>query len=73
VDLQRTAQPGEDGGVPYVYLIVHGKLKRREVEISLQNLTRVEITAGLPEDAQVALGTADSKPLYDGTAVKVVP
>jgi HlyD family secretion protein len=44
-----------DDSKPYVYQIVDGKLKRREVEISLQNLT------------------ADSKPLYDGTAVKVVP
>jgi len=62
-----------DDSKPYVYQIVEGKLKRREVEISLQNLTRVEITAGLAEGAHVALGTADAKPLYDGTAVKVVP
>jgi HlyD family secretion protein len=62
-----------DDSKPYVYQIVEGKLKRREVEISLQNLTRVEITAGLGEGALVALGTADSKPLYDRTAVKVVP
>jgi HlyD family secretion protein len=62
-----------DDSKPYVYQIIDGKLKRREVEISLQNLTRVEITAGLAEGALVALGTADSKPLYDGTAVKVVP
>jgi HlyD family secretion protein len=62
-----------DDSKPYVYQIVDGKLKRREVEISLQNLTRVEITAGLAEGTLVALGTADSKPLYDGTAVKVVP
>lgn len=63
----------EDDSKPYVYQIVDGKLKRREVEISLQNLTRVEITAGLAEGTLVALGTADSKPLYDGAAVKVVP
>jgi HlyD family secretion protein len=62
-----------DDSKPYVYQIVEGRLKRHEVEISLQNLTRVEITAGLAEGALVALGTADSKPLYDGTAVKVVP
>lgn len=62
-----------DDSKPYVYQIVDGKVKRREVEISLQNLTRVEITAGLAEGALLALGTANSKPLYDGTAVKVVP
>jgi HlyD family secretion protein len=62
-----------DDSKPYVYQILDSKLKRRDVEISLQNLTRVEITAGLPEGALVALGTPDSKPLYDGAAVKVVP
>ena len=49
-----------------------GKLKRRDVEVSLQNLTRVEITGGLPEHAQVALSSADTKPLTDGARVKVV-
>lgn len=58
---------------PYVYQVVNGELKRREVEVSLQNLTRVEITAGLPENAEVALSSADSKPLSDGARVKVVP
>jgi hypothetical protein len=32
----------------------------------------VEITAGLPEHAQVALSSADTKPLTDGAHVKVV-
>jgi HlyD family secretion protein len=62
-----------DDAKPYVYVVVDGKLKRREVEVSLQNLTRVEITAGLPEKAEVALSSADSKPLTDGAHVKVVP
>jgi len=58
---------------PYVFRIVDNKLKRQEVEISLQNLTRVEITSGLPENAVVALGTDDPKPMVDGAPVKVVP
>ncbi len=58
---------------PYVYEVVDGELKRRGVEVSLQNLTRVEITAGLPEHAVVALSSVDSKPLTDGAHVKVVP
>jgi HlyD family secretion protein len=62
-----------DDTKPYVYQVVDGELKRREVEVSLQNLTRVEITAGLPEDAVVALSSADAKPLTDGARVKVVP
>jgi HlyD family secretion protein len=62
-----------DDTKPYVYQVIDGELKRREVEVSLQNLTRVEITAGLPENAVVALSSIDSKPLTDGARVKVVP
>jgi len=62
-----------DDTKPYVYQVVDGKLKRREVEVSLQNLTRVEITAGLPENSVVALSSTDAKPLADGARVKVVP
>jgi len=58
---------------PYVYEVVDGKLKRRVIEISLQNLTRVEITSGLPENAEVALSSIESKPLTDGARVRVVP
>ncbi len=61
-----------DDEKPYVFQVVDGKLKRREVEVSLQNLTRVEITAGLPENAEVVFSSADSKPLVDGARVKVV-
>jgi len=62
-----------DDTKPYVYQVVDGELKRREVEVSLQNLTRVEITAGLPENSVVALSSTDAKPLADGARVKVVP
>lgn len=62
-----------DDTKPYVYQIVDNHLKRQEVEIALQNLTRVEIASGLAERAVVALSSVDSKPLSDGTPVKVVP
>ena len=62
-----------DDAKPYVYQVVDGELRRRDVEVSLQNLTRVEITAGLAEHSQVALSSADAKPLIDGAHVKVVP
>jgi HlyD family secretion protein len=63
-----------DDTKPYVYQVVDGELKRREVEVSLQNLTKVEITAGLPENSVVALSSADAnKPLVDGARVRVVP
>jgi HlyD family secretion protein len=62
-----------DDTKPYVYEVVDGELKHRAVEVSLQNLTRVEITAGLSEHSVVALSSADAKPLTDRARVKVVP
>ena len=70
--LQRDALRIDDTK-PYVYQVVDGHLRRREVEISLQNLTRVEITSGLSDNAVVALTADGSKPLSDGAAVKVAP
>jgi HlyD family secretion protein len=73
--LQRDALHIDDTkpSVYYVYQVVDGHLRRREVEISLQNLTRVEITRGLSDNAVVALTADGSKPLSDGASVKVVP
>jgi HlyD family secretion protein len=66
-----------DDTKPYVYQVVDGKLQRRFVEISLQNLTQVEITSGLAENAVVALASAEprpeSRPFSDGVRVRVVP
>jgi HlyD family secretion protein len=71
--LERNAIHADDSK-PYVYQITDDHLKREPVEISLQNLTRVEITAGLAEGAQVALPSEESKTaLSDGAAVRVVP
>jgi HlyD family secretion protein len=63
-----------DDTKPYVYQVSDGELKRREVDVALQNLTRVEITGGLSEHAVVALSPteANAKPLADGSRVKVV-
>jgi HlyD family secretion protein len=62
-----------DDTKPYVYVIQDGRLKRKEVEVSLQNLTRVEITSGVPEHTEVALSSVELKPLSEGLRVKVVP
>lgn len=70
--LQRDALHIDDSK-PYVYQIVDGHLKRQPVDVSLQNLTRVEIDSGLSEGAKVALPAEESKPLVDGAAIKVVP
>jgi HlyD family secretion protein len=56
----------------YVYQIVNNELQRRYVQTSISNLTQVEVTGGLSENALVALGSENSKPLRDGLTVKVL-
>ncbi len=70
--LQRDALHIDDNK-PYVFRIVDNHLRRQNIEFSLQNLTRVEITSGLSEGDAVALPAEEIKPLSDGAAVKVVP
>jgi HlyD family secretion protein len=62
-----------DESKPYVYEIVDNHLKRQPVELTLQNLTRVEISGGLTEGASIALPAEESKPLADGALVRIVP
>jgi len=68
----REAIHQDDDGKAYVYQIVNNELQRRYVQTSISNLTKVEVTGGLPENAVVALGPTNSKPLRNGLAVKVV-
>src|SRR5277367_2501246 len=56
----------------YVYQIVNNELQRRYVQTSVSNLTQVEVTGGLTENALIALGPLNSKPLHNGLSVKVV-
>ena len=49
---------------------MNGKLKRRNVQTSISNLTRVEITGGIPDDAVLALGALNMQPLRDDMPVK---
>jgi HlyD family secretion protein len=70
--LQRDALRMDDSK-PYVFRIVGDRVKRQDVQFSLQNLTRVEITSGLSEGETVALPAEESKPISDGAMVKVVP
>jgi HlyD family secretion protein len=62
----------EDDSVPYVYEVVNNEIQRQIVQTSLSNLTKVEITGGLPENALVAISSTNSKPLRDHLPVKVV-
>ena len=56
----------------YVYEIVNDELHRRDVQTAISNLTQVEVTRGLSENALVALAPLNSKPLHNGLAVRVV-
>ena len=62
----------DEGGKRYVFEIVDGELKRREVETAVSNLTRIEVTRGLKEQAQVALGSESVETLREGMPVRVV-
>ena len=68
----REAIHQDDNGKAYVYQIVNNELQRRYVQTSISNLTKVEVTGGLQENALIALGPTNSKPLRNGLAVKVV-
>jgi len=70
--LQRDAMHIDDSE-PYVFKIVGDRIKHQNIQFSLQNLTRVEITSGLSEGDQVALPADEMKPLVDGASAKVVP
>ena len=70
--LQRDAMHTDDS-VPYVFQITDNRIKRQNIQFSLQNLTRVEITSGLSEGDQVALPAEEIKPMFDGASVKVIP
>ena len=61
----------QDGGQQYVFAIVNGELKRRNITTSVSNPTRIEITSGLPDNALVALSAVDDHPLAEGLAVRV--
>jgi HlyD family secretion protein len=67
----REAVRQEDNKV-YVLQVVNNALHRRDVQMSISNLTQVEITGGIPANSVVALTSVNSKPLRDGLAVKVV-
>jgi len=59
-------------GKRYVYKIEGDKLEAQEVQIGISSLTRVEITQGVSENMQIALGAVNAAPLRSGMEVKVV-
>ena len=59
-------------GKRYVYKITNDKIEAQKVQTGISSLTRVEITQGLSDGTQVALGAINAQPLRDGMEVKVV-
>jgi HlyD family secretion protein len=62
----------QDSEGRYVFQVVNGELKRRNVQTAVSDLTRVEVTSGLSDHAVVALGAINSQSLAAGMPVKVV-
>ena len=60
----------QDADGQYVFEVVNGELKRRDVKTSVSNLTRVEVTSGLSDNAVIALGALNMQSLKGGMAVK---
>lgn len=60
-----------EGAERFVYIVQEGKLKRTSVQIGASNLTMTEITGGLGEGTEVALGATNSQPLRDGMPVHI--
>src|SRR5882724_2824986 len=61
-----------DDGKTFVYEIVNDVLQRRDIQTSISNLTQVEVANGITDKALVALASTNSKPLREGTTVRVV-
>jgi HlyD family secretion protein len=66
----REAIHQDEAGQQYVFQVVNGELKRRDVKTSVSNLTRVQVTSGLSDNAVIALGALNMQSLKGGMAVK---
>jgi HlyD family secretion protein len=62
----------QEDGHRFVYQVVNGQLQRRDVTTSIANLTRIEVTHGLADNVEVALGAINGKPLQNGMAVRII-
>ena len=61
----------QDAGGKFVFQVVNGELKRRDVQTSVANLTRIQVTSGLTDDAVLALGAINMQSLREGMPVKI--
>ena len=61
-----------EGTTSFVYRVINHHLQRTVVQVGAQNLTRVEITAGLSEKDIVALNATSNRDLSNGLEIKSV-
>jgi len=62
----------QDAKGQYVYQVVNGELRRRNVRTSVSNLTQIAVTGDLADGAVLALGATNLRSLDSGLAVKPV-
>jgi HlyD family secretion protein len=62
----------QDDGQRYVYEVNNGTLHKRDVQTSISNPTRIEVTEGLRDNTLVALNSLNGRALRDGMPVRVV-
>jgi HlyD family secretion protein len=62
----------QDESGQYVFQLVNGELKRRDIQTGISNLTRVQVDGGLSDKAVLALGALNMQSLSDGMAAKAV-
>jgi HlyD family secretion protein len=61
----------QDANGKFVFQVVSGELQRREVRTSVANLTRIQVTSGLTDNAVLALGAINMQSLREGMPVKI--
>ncbi len=61
----------QDAQGQFVFQVVNGELQRRDVKTSVANLTRIQVTRGLTDNAVLALGAINMQSLREGMPVKI--
>src|SRR4051812_17149425 len=62
----------QENGKRFVYEVVKDTLKRTDVDTGVMSLTRIEVTKGISDGAQIALGAVTGQGLKNGMEVRVV-
>jgi HlyD family secretion protein len=62
----------DDGAHSYVYVLEDNRLRRRDVQLGISNLTRVEILKGISPGDVIGVQSFSPSPMADGVGVKIV-